>query len=188
MSWVGLGSMRVAVAFFMAGMIWSAGAEASSIITLAATDKKLSPSMIALGEPAAGDAAKADPDVVAEDGGNKDQIRLSPSMIALGEPEVTSEKVAAIDTGKHGKRRISAPMVIRGGIVGDAFSPVATPVAAQPQGSSTPQPAGTAPGTEQPAAEQPPAPAAEPKTASSEAQPATPEAAATPPTPTVQPR
>lgn len=179
MSWVGSSSMRVAVAFFLAGMIWSAGAEASSIVTLAATEKKLSPSMIELGEPAPGDAARADPDVIAEDAGSQDQIRISPSIVALGEPEVTSEKVAAIDAGKHGKRRISAPMVIRGGIVGDAFSPVATPVAAQPQGSPSQQPASTAPGTEQPAAQ--------PKSASSEAQPAAPEAAAKPPSPTIKP-
>lgn len=163
--------MRVAVAFFLAGMIWSAGAEASSIVTLAATYKKLTPSIIELGEAAYG--AKADPRVVAEDAGSKDQIRISPSIVALGVPEVTSEKVAAIGAGEHGQNRFSAPMVIRGGIVGDAFSPVATAVAAQPQGSSTQQAAA--------------APGAEPKAAGSEAQPATSEAAATPPSPTIKP-
>lgn len=187
MSWVGQGSMRVAVAFFLAGMIWSAGAEASSIITLASTDKKLTPSMIAIGEPPAGELGEADPDVVAEDAGNTDQTRLSPSMIALGEPAVTSEKVAAIGDKKRGARRISMPMVIRAGIVGDAFSPAAAPASAQPQAAPPQQPAGT-PGAEQPNAGQPAAAAEEPKTASSEAQPATPEATAKPPSPAIQPR
>ncbi|ESY69871.1 MULTISPECIES: hypothetical protein [Mesorhizobium] len=56
------------------------------------------------------------------------------SVVALGEPDVTYEKVAAIPNApeaRHGFMR--NPMIIRGGVVGDAFSaPVqaTTPAAA----------------------------------------------------------
>jgi hypothetical protein len=68
---------------------------------------------------------------------------ISPSIVALGEPwpeaipAVTYEKVAAIPT-KTKTRPNFAPMVIRGGIVGDAFVPSQAPVAETRQASGTP--------------------------------------------------
>lgn len=68
---------------------------------------------------------------------------ISPSVIALGEPlpPVTYEKVASIPKKPLSKANF-APMVIRGGIVGDAFTPASTPgtqqASAQPRSPSNP--------------------------------------------------
>jgi len=173
-------SMRVAVACLMTGMAWSGGAQASSIITLPAMKGTVGPSMIALGQPASASVAEADPDIVTPPevaaGGDtsKDgtqvpgEVRISPSIVALGEPEVTSEKVAAIGDDKP-TRRNSPPMVIRGGIVGDAFSPVASTPAAEPQSSAEAKEQPQAAGSDgQPAASDkpdtpPPAPMEQPE-------------------------
>lgn len=66
----------------------------------------------------------------------------TPSIVALGEPvpDVTYEKVAAISSKPEPKHRfMQSPMIIRGGIVGDAFAtpapsaaPAATTAAAAP--------------------------------------------------------
>lgn len=167
------GSMRGAIAFFVAGMAWCAGAQASSFVTIAPPKTALSASMIELGAPAS--SAAADPDVVTAPEAAADtpkdnaglppgEIRLSPSVIALGEPEVTPEKVAAIGHEPRAARRNSTPMVIRGGVAGDAFSSgVAATTVAQPQAAEQ-KPGTTQPGTTQPA------PAEPPKTANSDAQ------------------
>jgi hypothetical protein len=67
----------------------------------------------------------------------------TPSMIALGDPvpAVTDEKVAAIPE-KSGHQQ--APMIIRGGIVGGAFSTPAATASAKPATATT-TPAAPAP-------------------------------------------
>jgi hypothetical protein len=89
----------------------------------------------------------------------------TPSIIALGEPapEVTYEKVAAIPKKlKHGP--MFKPLVIRGGVVGDAFAPAtsAGPSAAPAAGKQNGPPQAAASGDRSPSTPPPPAPAAPP--------------------------
>ena len=134
--------MRIASAVVVVGALWAGGADASSFVVLPAMTDKLGPSMIEVGRTATPDltaAATIPPPAqppIAEPG----QIDIiSPSIIALGEPAVTSESVAAIGTTPKKKGPESTPMVIRGGMVGDAFSPatVSTPAAEEPQSQPT---------------------------------------------------
>ncbi|MER8438425.1 hypothetical protein NKH36_29235 [Mesorhizobium sp. M1312] len=95
------------------------GAKASSFVVLSAPSS--TPSVIRLGAP--------EPVKVAESSS-------TPSIVALGEPvpDVTYEKVAAIPSQPKPKHDfMQSPMIIRGGIVGDAFAkpaPSAAPAAA----------------------------------------------------------
>lgn len=68
---------------------------------------------------------------------------ISASIIAFGEPPVADEKVAAIPKKQASQSKVATtvPMVIRGGIVGDAFA-TPTVAAASPQ-PSEPVPAET---------------------------------------------
>jgi hypothetical protein len=134
--------MRVASAFIVAAtIVWSSGAYASSFVVLPAMTDDFSPSIVELGQAAAPDvnvlAAIPEPaqPPIAEPG-HVDII--SPSIIAMGEPAVADENVAAIDGGETKKSEPSTmPMVIRGGVVGDAFSaPSAASVAPQPQAAA----------------------------------------------------
>lgn len=89
------------------------------------------------------------------------------SVVALGEPDVTYEKVAAIpDKAEADHASPQNPMIIRGGIVGGAFStpaqakaPTATTAPATATASAAPAPAaqGKAPAAAapRPAAQQP---------------------------------
>ncbi|AZN98594.1 hypothetical protein EJ066_16240 [Mesorhizobium sp. M9A.F.Ca.ET.002.03.1.2] len=98
------------------------GAQASSFVALGASTS--TPSVVTLSAPEpekAAESTKAGPS--------------TPSIVALGKPvpDVTYEKVAAIPSQaepKHDFRQ--SPMIIRGGIVGDAFArpaPLAAPAA-----------------------------------------------------------
>jgi hypothetical protein len=95
----------------------------------------ISPSVIALGEPDLSDQQIAMGEVDRAphrrlDPADSEIITVSPSVIAMGEPAVVDEKVAAIDDKPH---NVPPPMVIRGGMIGDAFSPAtAAPPASQP--------------------------------------------------------
>jgi hypothetical protein len=62
---------------------------------------------------------------------------ITPSVIAMGEPDVAPEKVAAIESESRKPRHETMPIVIRGGVVGDAFSPAASgaPVTVSPSES-----------------------------------------------------
>ncbi|WP_425339440.1 hypothetical protein [Mesorhizobium australicum] len=97
------------------------------------------------------------------------------SVVVLGEPDVTYEKVAAIP-GKAEARHSFAqsPMIIRGGVVGGAFS---TPMQAKAPAAATAPATPTAPATATASAA--PAPAAHGKAAAP--------AAAAPPPPAHQP-
>jgi hypothetical protein len=119
-------------------MAMSGGAQASSFVVLEPLKDAVGPSMIVLGAPASmAERTPPEPDTAeprvalsypAPGGapGPEAMRRVSPSIIALGQPipEVSYEKLAAIEppapTPK--KRPDFSPMVIRGGIVGDAFS------------------------------------------------------------------
>ncbi|RUV53938.1 hypothetical protein EOA88_37110, partial [Mesorhizobium sp. M5C.F.Ca.IN.020.14.1.1] len=84
------------------------GAHASSFVVLGAPSS--TPSVVKLGAP--------EPVKVAGSSS-------TPSIVALGEavPDVTYEKVAAIPSQPKPKHDfMQSPMIIRGGIVGDAFA------------------------------------------------------------------
>ncbi|TJV23903.1 MAG: hypothetical protein E5Y16_29010, partial [Mesorhizobium sp.] len=91
------------------GLTLAAGtAQASSFVVLGAPSS--TPSVVSLGAP--------EPAKVA---GNSS----TPSIVALGEPvpDVTYEKVSAIPSQPEPKHDfMQGPMIIRGGIVGDAFA------------------------------------------------------------------
>jgi hypothetical protein len=152
--------MRAGLAFVVVVALWAGEAEASSFVVLELEPTPISPSIVELGEPVPPSVATlpdvdtpAAPEVVYDAGapGSSDQIiELSPSMIALGEPDVAMEKVAAIGGENKRPRHDPLPMVIRGGVVGDAFSPAATgapvPLTVEPESSE--RQASEAPSTE----------------------------------------
>lgn len=88
----------------------------------------------------------------------------SPSIVALGEPspDIAYEKVAAIPASARHPAHAAPLLIIRGGIVGDAFSAPSAPVAIQAQATAKPQQsAAAAPPDGSPATPAPtPAPAA----------------------------
>ena len=121
--------MRVMSALLVVGVLWTGGADASSLVVLPAMTDKLGPSMIAVGQTATPDVtvAAAIPEPAQPPIAEPGQIDIiSPSVIALGEPAVAAENVAAIGTETKRLGPNAMPMVIRGGVVGDAFSPMAT--------------------------------------------------------------
>ncbi len=97
----------------------TAGAQASSIIMLGSAAEGTGPSMILLGSPAR--TVTASVVIIA---GSESPKR--PSIVAFGEPapSVDHEKVAAIPAVEKATPRKPAqlPMVIRGGLAGDAFA------------------------------------------------------------------
>lgn len=106
--------MRTFAALLALGCLLPGAAQASSILVLG--DSTADPSIVTLG------AASGAPSIVAM---GTDGQAASPSIIALGgEPGVAYENVAAIgDEDQKSKPRHNDPMmVIRGGIVGDAFT------------------------------------------------------------------
>ena len=132
--------MRTFAALLALGCLLPGAAQASSILVLG--DSTADPSFVTLG------AASGAPSIVAV--GTAGQA-ANPSIIALGaEPGVAYENVAAIggDGAKSTSRRNDPMMVIRGGIVGDAFT----------RGSGMPAsqvPSNVAPAAETPAAQPP---------------------------------
>jgi hypothetical protein len=167
--------MRAALGFLVVGALWAGGAKASSFVVLPAMEARVGPSMIVLDSPGSPSSvvAASTPD----DAGKPDEVlevapgetvQFSPSVVALGEPDVGLDKVAAIAPEVRTSRHAEPPIVIRGGVVGDAFAPSAAsqPVTvkqeaspqaaadAPPSAGSTPQEAatGAAPAPGQPAA------------------------------------
>ena len=155
--------MRVASAVLVIGALWTGGAEASSIVVLPAMTDQLGPSMIAIGETATPDVTVAAtiPEPAQPPIAEPGQMEIiSPSVIALGEPAVAAESVAAIGTGTKTLGPNTMPMVIRGGVVGDAFSPsaISAPAAVKPE--SQPQTAAQAPSSGAAPEQQPSSPGA----------------------------
>ncbi|CDX34287.1 conserved exported hypothetical protein [Mesorhizobium sp. ORS 3359] len=110
--------MRLLGAFGIGLLAMNGAADASSIVVLGVSTS--TPSVVRL---EAIDPAKL-------------SALSAPSMIALGDPvpAVTDEKVAAIPE-KSGHQ--PAPMIIRGGIVGGAFSTPAATASAKPTAPAT---------------------------------------------------
>ena len=144
--------MRAALGFLVVGALWAGGASASSFVVLPAMEARVGPSMIVLGSPGSPStvvAHRRPPMPSSRIRRSKrrpvESVRLSPSIIALGEPDVGLDKVAAIAPEAKTSRHAAAPMVIRGGVVGDAFAPAAAsePVTVTPEAS--PQAAADAP-------------------------------------------
>ena len=111
---------------FLVGALWGGEVGASSFVTPPQVQGDDSPSVIVLGQPA---PQSADPDVVAgavdkpgSSSSKGDFVILSPSVISMGEPAVADENVAAIATKGSQTRHDPLPLVIRGGVIGDAFS------------------------------------------------------------------
>jgi hypothetical protein len=124
-----------------ATLLLAAGeAGAASILTLEAMEARHGPSMIVLDAAPAGEArfdatpgARAQP-LSGEPYAASAIIPLTPSIIAIGGLPVSMEEVAATGgerAGKPASARPPAPMVIRGGLVGEAFSRTPQPTAAR---------------------------------------------------------
>lgn len=179
-------SGRVLEAFILAMTLTTGAARASSFVVMGETAPASTPSIVTLGSPVATRVAgvKATPSSwVDKSIGQLQQAYLrmkqadrrlypsveslssgateTPSIIALGEPapEITYEKVAAIPQKlKHGPMFKS--LVIRGGVVGDAFAPAAGGGSSAVAASTSSQ-AGAS-GGKSPSAPPPPVPAAPP--------------------------
>ena len=160
--------MRAFVLPLMIGLLATGSAHASSFVVLKPMKEKLGPSMIMLGEPA---TAKPDaPKTASAETGPAPAtdipdatpppsfVKLSPSVIAMDDyvPPVTMEEVASIDHDDHtAKRRLrDMPMVIRGGIRGDAFQRAVTATPIEPAAGNDQAPQDAAPQT---ASQTPPA-------------------------------
>ena len=130
----------VATSIILAAM--TAGAQASSIVMMGSETEATGPSMIVLGSPAARSS-------IVVLGSSESPQR--PSIVVFGEPapSIDDEEVAAIPAAPKTKPRRPAqlPMVMRGGIAGDAFvraesaSPVESqeePAAADPEQAQAP--------------------------------------------------
>lgn len=127
-----LNRKRFLVPLFLATTIAAGQAGASSIVTLEAMEEAVGPSMLVL--PA------LEPKVAAVVPGAPPET-VSGSVVAIGEPAVTLEETAAVDDDD--RPRGQQPMVIRGGVVGDAViraAPSEAPVepTAQPETAEAP--------------------------------------------------
>ncbi len=160
--------MRAFVLPLMIGLLATGSAHASSFVVLKPMKEKLGPSMIMLGEPARRSrtrrrrrAPKRVPRrrlTIPDATPPPSFVKLSPSVIAMDDyvPPVTMEEVASIDhDDRHGKRRLrDMPMVIRGGIRGDAFQRAVTATPIEPAAGNDQAPQDAVPQT---ASQTPPA-------------------------------
>jgi hypothetical protein len=130
-------TMRVFTAVLFLGTAISSGAQASSFDVPESMTEAIGPSMMAIGDvlpPASGAqssfATVQTPIEAAAQALGSDAPALAPSIIAIGEPALDVEKVAAIPADAETKpspRLAFSPMVIRGGLAGDAFATPAVP-------------------------------------------------------------
>jgi hypothetical protein len=139
--------LRLKIATLAALAAMTGGAQASSFAYVAPPPAGMSPSIVEIGLSKLA-SAKMLPDVVAARANTRDDalvplayplpdartaqakfFAVSPSIVAFESfvPPVTFEKVAAIDRPHPAPQ--PKPLVIRGGIVGDAFTERADPVA-----------------------------------------------------------
>ena len=183
--------MRVLGAFILATIVTTGAARASSFVVMGETAPASTPSIVTLGSPAPTRLARTpEPQSwIDKSIGQLQQAYLrmkqargrpypsveplnpgameTPSIIALGEPapEIAYEKVAAIPK-KLKRGPMFKPLVIRGGVTGDAFAPATSTAPSTVTASSrnTPSSAaasgGHSPSAPPPSA--PPAPAAPP--------------------------
>jgi hypothetical protein len=128
--------MRIAYGFVVAAALAAGEAQASSVLVLPAPDTNITASMVAIPALPAGTESAA----IVYPKETEIASGADSSLVALGEPPVTDEKVAAIEEKRSGP--LSTPMVIRGGVVGDAFAPAkaAAPVEATAPADEMPEP------------------------------------------------
>lgn len=130
--------MRLLFATILTAVLASSAANASSFVTLPEIKTPNSPSIITLGGSSPSIVAAKEPSI--ERFGGEPEVErkfvtVSASIIAIVDaPQpIAFENVASIgNTELRKRRRESLPMVIRGGIIGDAF---ATPAARAPSNS-----------------------------------------------------
>jgi hypothetical protein len=125
-------SVRIVGVFGVTLAAMTGGAKASSFVVIGAPTS--TPSIVMLGSPepvTTAESIKAGYD------------SSTPSIVVFGDPlpDVTYEKVAAIPDQPKSKRGfMQSPMVIRGGIVGDALATPAPPSAASAKASAAAAP------------------------------------------------
>jgi hypothetical protein len=119
-----IGSVMRARLVLLVGVLWAGEAQPSSIVTPPPMQADTSRSVFVLSSPM---PQSAEPDVVAgtvDDPGyssaNTGFLVVSPSVVSMG--EVAGENVAAIGGKGSHTGPDSLPLVIRGGLTGDAFS------------------------------------------------------------------
>ncbi len=112
-----------------AATVCAGAAQASSIVTLAPMTGPIGPSMIVAGPPD-----------MPEDAVETDERRMvTRSIIAFGPPNVAYENVASVGEKPKMPRRGFAPMVLRGGIAGGAFTSASSPVQASVPANKEPE-------------------------------------------------
>ena len=109
-------------------LLWAATAHASSVVTLPEAGGE-TPSIIALGsaEPPTLEGVPVEPEMV-QDETNQPRYRVGASILAFGETAIPAAPVAVASiepesTAEPEEPHLSPmPLVIRGGVIGDAFS------------------------------------------------------------------
>lgn len=129
--------MRVFTAFLFFGTVIGSAAQASSFDVPEEMAEAIGPSMTVIGyaqPPASGAqssfATVQAPIEAAAQALGSAAPAIAPSIIAVGEPALDVEMVAAIPADAETKpspRLAFSPMVIRGGLAGDAFATPAVP-------------------------------------------------------------
>lgn len=157
---------------FVAGVLFCGGAQASSIVSLEATDEPVGPSMIVIGGPAEPAMVKEEmpsgvPTAVVNPGDAEDAFAVaSPSIVSMAAMDgtVSDEKVAAVGEPEDapGNARVT-PMVIRGGIVGDAFARTIDPASIREERQTASAQSSGQDASEQPADATPPPPGSMPE-------------------------
>lgn len=170
--------MRGLGALLLASSMMAGGAQASSFVVVAPPKEKVSSSFVVIGAPPPPTVASAAPDAPAESddplvvplafalprngttiafepGAAPIMTQISASIIAFDSPipNVAYEQVAAITPDKaevprSRPARFTTPMVMRGGIIGDAFARApaeAAPVAARASREDAAKPTRRAP-------------------------------------------
>lgn len=114
-------------------IVTTGAAHASSFVAMGELAPASTPSIVSLGVPAPARIAETRPSHTLEpeadrhsftpDPHEAEAIAGTPSIVAMGEPwpQVTSEQVAAIPRNRR-RGPDFRPLVIRGGLVGDAFA------------------------------------------------------------------
>jgi hypothetical protein len=158
-------AMRLFFATILTAFMASNAANASSFVTPREITAPSSPSIVTLGGSSPSIVAAREPSIERFGGLPVDErkfVTVSPSVIAMVDAAqpVAFENVASIGDEEHKRRlRDTLPMVIRGGIIGDAFSSSSAPSASGEAAPSQPQPqqqvAAPRPGSGQPEPRQP---------------------------------
>jgi hypothetical protein len=138
--------MRLIFATILIAIMASSAAKASSFVVLGEIKSADTPSIVVLGEKSPSIVAARAPDAsspsIERFGGEnpvpRNFVTVSASVIAMidAPQPVAFENVASIGDGGNHRHRESLPMVIRGGIVGDAFTSRSAPVS---NGAATPR-------------------------------------------------